>query len=777
MYKRLSIIILIVAGIITGLSIWRLQSLAFDYNFENFFPRNDEDTEFFKEHRKRFGTDNDYVLIGLKNSKGIFQKDFLEKVHVLEEKVKKVENIVNVVSPLNLKETQRDPFMGSVIEIPYLRYDQPENYAKDSIRIFKSQQLLGSVFSRDGKSVCVMLTNAPSIKDKQCIKLDKDLREILKSMDFEEYHLAGRSISQAFYTQTMKIDLVILLFAGLGVIITILALVYRKLIGVLMPFIVVGMVVVWSMAFMEITGKHIDVLSNAIPTILVVTGLSVAIHVITKYIDHLKDGWTKVESLKYTITHVGMANVFTTITTVVGFATLATSGIKPIDDFGLYTAMGVALSFVVGYTVLPALLYLLPAPKNFGGFSPKKVTWEKMLYSLFSFIMKFKLPIVIVSLVISVAMGLFTFRIKENTFLLEDLNKKDPMKIDFMYFEHDFQGTRPFEMSIQVKGDKTVFDRDVMVEIDKVETYLHNEYKLGFIVSPIAVIKGSNQSLAGGADDSYVIPESNERYKRIVSEIKAIDNNDFVKSVVTPDYKIARLRSIMPDIGSNKADKYNVGFKKFFEENINKDLIDYHITGTAELIDKNNRNLAMNIAQGMAISFVLVSIIFLILFKNWKMVLIAIVPNVVPLLILSGTMGMLGISMKMSTAILFTIAFGIAVDDTIHFLSRLRTELKAGKSILYAIKRTYMTSGKAMIITTLILCVGFGVLGVSSFQAVKMIGIMVSYTLFFALVCDLVLLPALIVLFYRDKKHKTLKDGIDEEEEGKPLIDPSSPSL
>jgi predicted RND superfamily exporter protein len=776
MYKKLSIIILVIAAIITGLSIWRLQFLAFDYNFENFFPRNDKDTEFFKEHRKRFGTDNDYVLIGLKNSKGIFQKDFLEKVHQLEEKVKKVENVVSVVSPLNLKETQRDPLMGSMIEIPYLRYDQPENYAKDSVRIFKSPQLLGSVFSRDGKSVCVMLTNAPSIKDKQCIKLDKDLREILSSMGFEEYHLAGRSISQAFYTQTMKIDLIILLLAALAVIITILALVYRKLIGIVMPFIVVGMVVVWSMAFMEITGKHIDVLSNAIPTILVVTGLSVAIHVITKYIDHLKEGWTKVESLKYTITHVGLANVFTTITTVVGFASLATSGIKPIDDFGLYTAMGVALSFVIGYTVLPALLYLVPAPKNFGGFSPKKVTWEKMLYSLFSFIMKFKRTIVVVSIIISAIMLAFTFRIKENTFLLEDLNKKDPMKIDFLYFEHDFQGTRPFEMSIQVKGNKTVFDRDVIVEMDKIETYLHNEYKLGFIVSPIAVVKGSNQSLAGGAEDSYVIPESNERYNRIIREIKAVDNNDFVKSVVTPDYKIGRLRSIMPDIGSNKAGKYNDAFKKFFNEKINKELIDYHITGTAELIDKNNRNLSINIAQGMVISFVLVSIIFLILFKNWKMIIIAIVPNIVPLLVLSGTMGMLGISMKMSTAILFTIAFGIAVDDTIHFLSRFRTELKAGKSILYAIKRTYMTSGKAMIITTLILCIGFGVLGVSSFQAVKMIGLMVSYTLLFALICDLVLLPALIVLFYRDNKHKTLKDGIDEGNEDE-AIDPTPSSL
>lgn len=770
MYKRLSIIILIVAGIITGLSAWRLQYLAFDYNFENFFPRNDEDTEFFMEHRKRFGTDNDYILVGLKNSKGVFQRDFLEKVHVLEGKLKEIENVENVVSPLNLKEIQRDPFMGSVLEIPFLRYDQPENYYRDSIRIFRSEQLVGSIFAADGKSVCIMVTNAPKIKDQECIKIDKDLRALLDQSGFEEYHLAGRSIGQAFYTQTMKIDLVILLIAGLIVIITILGFIYRKVIGVLMPFIVVGLVVIWSMAFMELTGKHIDVLSNAIPTILVVTGLSVAIHVLTKYIDHLKEGMSKEESLKTTITHVGLANIFTTITTVVGFASLATSGIKPIDDFGLYTAFGVALSFIIGYTVLPALLYLWPAPKKFGRTAPK-VTWEKMLYSLFSFIMKFKVPIVIVSLAIAAVMGVFTFFIKENTYLLEDLSKKDKMKQDFLFFEYQFQGTRPFEMSIQVKGDKTVFDREVITEIEKIENYLHSDYKLGFIISPIAAIKGSNKALAGGNDESYVIPESNERYKRIVSELKATNTSDFMKSVVTPDYKIARLRSIMPDMGSNKANDYNEGLAKFYNENVNKDLIEYHITGTAELIDKNNRNLTMNIIQGLIIAFVLVSIIFLILFKNWRMVLIAIVPNVVPLLILSGTMGILGISMKMSTAILFTIAFGIAVDDTIHFLSRLKTELKEGKSILYAIKRTYMTSGKAMIITTLILCIGFGVLGISSFQAVKMIGLMVSYTLLFALICDLVLLPALIVLFYRDKKHKTLKEGITEEDE-----DPIQPS-
>lgn len=756
-YKILSISILIVASIITGFSAWRLSKIGFDYNFENFFPRNDPDTDFFNEHRSRFGTDNDFILIGIKNSSGIFRKDFLTKIDTLEKQLKKIHNVNSVVSPLAIKDIIRDPLLGNVIEIPFLRWSQPEFYQIDSVRIAKNPQLKGSLFSKDFKSVCLIINHKEKIKDKDCIAIAKDIEDVIKPMGFEEYHLAGRSIGQAYYTRVMEIDMYILLAVAFAVILIIMILIYRNVIGVLMPFIVVALVVIWSMAFMEITGKHIDVLANAIPTILVVTGLSVAVHVITKYIDHIKDGWSKFDSLKYTITHVGLANVFTTVTTVVGFASLATSGIKPIDDFGLYTAMGVALSFVIGYTVLPALLYLLPAPKPSGGFVPKKMTWDNFLYNVFTFIMKYKKTVLFVFLGFTLVLGIFTFRIKENTYLLEDLKDTDKMKQDFLFFEKQFQGTRPFEMSITAKGDKTIFDKEVILEIEKIENYLQKDYGLGFILSPVAIVKASNRSISGGDDTQYSIPESNSKFKRIISELRAIKENSFVKSVVSENGKIGRLRTTFPDLGSYEANKKNVAFYEFAKTNINPEIIEFKLTGTAELIDKNNRNLAGNILQGLFIAFALISIIFAILFKNWKMIIIGIIPNIVPLLVLSGTMGILGINMKMSTAILFTVAFGIAVDDTIHFLSRFKLELSKNKSILYALKRTYLTSGKAMIITTILLIIGFGVLGLSSFYAVQVIGSMTSYALFFALVCDLIFLPVLIVLFYRDKTHKKLE--------------------
>lgn len=754
MYKRLSIIILIVAGVITGLAAWRITKIGIDYNFENFFPRNDEDTDFFNEHRERFGTDNDFILIGIKNSEGIFKKEFLNKVKKLTDTLKTVYNVKEVVSPVTIKETVRDPLMGFTNEIPYLRYENPATYSVDSVRIYNTQELVGNMFSKDGKSLCIIIAHTEKIKDEECIRISGDINKILSELGFDEFHLGGRSISQAYYTSVMKVDIIVLLVAAFTVILIVMSIIYRSPTLVLLPVTVVGLVVVWTMALMELTGKDMDVLANSVPTILVVTGLSVAVHVVTKYMDHIKEGWDKTKALKDTITHVGLANILTTVTTLTGFATLPTSGIKPIDDFGIYCAAGVVFSFIIGYTVLPAMLYLLPKPRRFGNLNPK-FTWHNSLLTLFTWVINHKKLILGLFGGMIIVMLIGASQIRENTYLLEDLSKKSQMKKDFLYFESDFQGTRPFELAVWVKDtSKTIFDKDIVEQWDKMETYLRNEYGLGFTLSPLSLIKGANRSLAGGDPDAYLIPESTERFNRITRELKAIKSNPMIKQVVTEDLKMGRVRSIIPDIGSNKAHKLDLKFDEFMKNTPGMDKINYKLTGTAELIDKNNRSLIVNIAKSMAIALIAVSIIFFILFRSWRMVLIGLIPNLIPLIIMCGAMGYLGISFKMSTAILFTVAFGIAVDDTVHFLSKLRMERRGEKSLLYAIKRTYLTTGKAMIIMTLLLCCGFCVLALSSFQALKLFGLMISFTLFMAMINEMILMPVLLMIFYKDKPYK-----------------------
>lgn len=756
MYKKLSIAILIIITGLTAFFAYRTSQIGFDYNFETFFPKNDKDTDFFMEHRKRFGTDNDFVLIGLKNKQGIFNYSFLEKVQRLTDTLKHIPDVKAVISPVEIVELTRDPLMGVPTELPYLRWKQDSLYTIDSVRIYRTPELLGSLFSKDGKSVCIMVNHTERIDDDECTRLTHNLYNLAPLFQFDEYHVAGRCIGQTYYTSQMKGELIILLVSGFLAMVILMIIIYRSAIAVILPLIVVALVVVWTMGFMNITGKKIDMLANAIPTILVVTGLSVAVHIITKYIDHLREGWTKFDSLKDTVTHVGLANFFTTLTTVVGFASLATTGIKPIDDFGLYTAFGVALSFIIAYTVIPSLLYLLPVPKKTGYVGFPKLTWNNALITTFSFITRNKYWVLggVVALVLSMVYGIT--RIRENTYIMDDLSKKSKLKKDFEFFGKEFQGTRPFEMSLTVKDtSKTVFDRDVLVEIEKMEAFLKNDYGLGYIFSPVSLVKAANRSYAGGDPEAYVIPESDARLRKIVKELKAFQGNDMIKAIISEDFRTARIRSIFQDVGSYKAHQMNLAFYDYMNTHVSKDLFEYKLIGTAELIDKNNRNLAWNIASGILISFVVVGIILAILFKSLIIVTIGIVTNVIPLILLGGIMGYFDINLKLSTAILFSIAFGIAVDDTIHFLSKFRQEILKEKTVLYALKRTYLTTGKAMIITSILLCTGFGVLGISSFQGTKIIGSLTALTLFFAMIFNLTILPVLILLFYRRKTIKT----------------------
>lgn len=759
-HKILSIIILVIAAGITAFAAIRMAGLGFDYDFENFFPRNDKDTDFFNEHRKRFGTDNDFVLIGLKNNEGIFKQDFLAKVNKLVDTLKTVNFVKEVVAITTLKETIRDPLMGFPSELSYLRVDQPNLYAVDSARIFQSPELLNNLVSSDGKSICIIIKHQEHIKDLQCMALSNDISSLQDHFKFDEYHLAGRSISHAYYSNIMKMDMVILLIVAFAVIILIMTFIYRSPTAVLLPVTVVALVVVWTMGLMEITGKKLDVMSNAVPTILVFTGLSVAVHVVTKYMDLILDGKSKFDALKETITKIGLANVLTTITTVVGFATLPTSGIKPIDDFGIYTAAGVIFSFVIGYTVLPAMLFLLPPPRKFGRLRPK-FTWHNFLLTIFTWVINHKKLILGMFAGLIVAMGIGASLIREDTKLLEDLQKKSTIKKDFDFFENTYQGTRPFEMAVWIEDpDKTLLDAEMVRKLDRIDSAAREIYGLSFILSPLSIVKGSNRSYAGGRPEEFRIPESNEKLNRIIRELKQLKNNPMITAVITSDFKHARFQAITKDMGSNKAHKLDKKFDAYMKKEFSDGTLKYKVTGTGQLIDKNNRSLMWNMTKSMLIALACVSIIFLILFRSGRMVIIGLIPNLIPLVIMAGTMGYLGISFKMSTAILFTVAFGIAVDDTIHFLSKLRVEKRSDGSVLYALKRTYLTTGKSMIIMTLLLCAGFGVLALSSFQALRTIGTMISFTLFMAMINEIILMPVLIILYYKDNIKKRKKGDI-----------------
>ncbi len=343
-------------------------------------------------------------------------------------------------------------------------------------------------------------------------------------------------------------------------------------------------------------------------------------------------------------------------------------------------------------------------------------------------------------------------KVKVNNILLEDLSEKVKIKQDFNFFDKNYSGVRPFELLITLKDKtKTIWDFDVIKEINKVDEFIKKEYQAGFLVSPASIVKSiySNSTY----DNKLEFP-GKEDYLSISSYLITNKKNKEVKKLVSLDGMQSRISAKIRDMGSLIAAKHDKNLTEFINQNINTNLLQFQITGAAHLIDRNNEYMVDNMTQGFLFSIIIIGILTFFLHRSWRMVVVFIIPNLIPLIIIGGVMGFAGIELKAATSLVFSIAFGIATDDTIHFISRLKIELAYGKSLMYAFKRTYFETGKPIILTTFILLGGFMSLMMSNFQSTFYFGFLICITIVVAVVADIFLLPVLLFLIYGKKRNK-----------------------
>jgi predicted RND superfamily exporter protein len=491
-------------------------------------------------------------------------------------------------------------------------------------------------------------------------------------------------------------------------------------------------------------------MSAMLPTMIFIAGMSDVVHFFSKYFEELSKGTLREKIYPLIIKEVGFPTFLTLITTVVGFLSLLFSSIKPIKEFGIYTSVGVTIAFILTYTLLPALLYYFTPKKLITVHGTNNRTYNLMRTGLF-WIFRNQKTILIISGIVLIVSFVGISKIKVNNILLEDLSKKVKIKQDFIFFDENYSGVRPFELLITVK-DKTrsVWDYDVITELNKVDEFIKKEYDAGFLVSPSSMVKSIYQNSNNDYDLKF---PAIEEYDPISKQLKGNNKNRDVKRLITPDGLKTRISAKIRDMGSLKATEHNKNLVAFIDKNINKNLLQFEITGAAHLIDRNNEYMVNNMTQGFLFSLLVIGILTFFLHRSWRMVLVFIIPNVIPLIIIGGIMGYAGIELKAATSLVFSIAFGIATDDTIHCISRLKIELGYGKSLMYAFKRTYFETGKPIILTTFILLGGFMTLMISDFQSTFYFGFLICITVIIAVLADIFLLPVLLFLIYGKRKN------------------------
>jgi hypothetical protein len=257
-----------------------------------------------------------------------------------------------------------------------------------------------------------------------------------------------------------------------------------------------------------------------------------------------------------------------------------------------------------------------------------------------------------------------------------------------------------------------------------------------------------NRGKHSGDANYYALPKSQKRLNSFKKALKISNEGKTVRLFMDSTQTTLQINGFLDDAGNIEITQRNKELEKFLAKRDFKG-VEYHLTGTSHLVDKNMRSLVQNMLMGLGISILVIALLLGLIFKSFRVVLISLVPNLLPLIVLTGLMGFLGINIKLSTAIIFSIAFGIVVDDTIHLLGKFRHELSKGKSVIYAIQRSYITTGKAMILTTLILCAGFFLMVFSCFMGTFYLGFLLTVVLVVALIADLTVLPVLLLLFYK----------------------------
>jgi predicted RND superfamily exporter protein len=495
-------------------------------------------------------------------------------------------------------------------------------------------------------------------------------------------------------------------------------------------------------------GRELSAISALYPVLMIIVGTSDVIHIMSKYIDELRAGKDKETAIRITIKEIGLATLLTSITTAVGFATLLTSRINPIRDFGINAALGVIVAYVTVIFFTTSLLSYLSVDQIVK-IGRQQAFWDRLLERAYQFTRsspgKIKIGAVVVAILCAVGISMIT----TNNRIESALPRGKKITEDFLFFEKELSGFRPLEMAVTAKGDAKITDFDVMQQIEEIEDFVKKQDAVESTASITAVYRSINQMFNNNRPDAYELPtdeETYKKYRKLANQIPALNLN----ILMSKDRKKARITSRLDDLGADSTKAFTQRIDTWINTNIDTSLVSVRSTGTGVIIDKNSVYIRKNLLQGLGLAILIVCILMGLLFRSWWMLIVSLIPNILPLLMAGALLGFVGIELEAGVSIVFAIIFGIAVDDTIHFLAKYKLARGRGLDVDSAIHVTFKEAGKAIVLTSVVLFFGFLVMLFSINPPSVTIGLLISLTLASAVFSDLLLIPILLKWLDKD---------------------------
>ena len=762
------------------------KDIEMSYNFAKVVPPDDEDMIYFQEFRNTFGEDGSIVVIGVNDSSIYTDVNDFQKYETFTSSLEKIEGVEGIVSISNLIKIVRDDSLKKFKAEKILNTDiTTDEELKEYIQKVKSQHFYDNqiINYKTGCSLMALSLAEKTINSKKRNKLMKELdkaREEYTSQSSLKTYIAGLPYLRGTMTSKVGEELKLFLALSLSITALILFFFFRSFFAVFVPLIIIAIMVVWSLGTITLLGYKITLLTGLIPPIIVVIGIPNSVYLLNKYHREFRKHGNKIKALSLVIRRIGIVTLITNVTTAIGFFVFSFTEVSILHEFGIVASINIMGVFTASIILIPSVFAYLPEPKNSElkhldfKFFHRILEWldfiaherRGVVYGITSFI-------VLISVI--GAMNINTI-----SYMVDDVPKDGDLRTDLKFFEDNFDGVMPLEVVVDTKNKKGVMKLSNLKKISKLESFMSENENISQGISISSFVKMLTQGFYKGNEQFYRLPNNQEKNFIVKYIDSKEDKINAAKNFTDSTGQKARITFRVKDIGSEKIDSL---IKKVINPEIDSifsgSKLEAKVTGTTVLFLKGNKFLVNNLQQSLVIAFILIALLMAALFGNFKMILISLTPNVVPLVITAGIMGYFGIALKPSTAIIFSIAFGIAVDDSIHYLAKYRQELfhnnfNVAKAVSISIKET----GSSMIYTSIILFFGFIIFTFSSFGGTIALGMLTSITLLFAMITNLTLLPCLIMSFddgNRPRKKKLMKtnliDHYDEELDADPELD------
>ncbi len=739
-YAWLLIGLFLILAILSGISADRLQ---FSFDFDQFFPKGDPDLQFYEQFQEDFGSDDSFLLLAVENTSGVFNKNFLERFHQLTVEIGKMPHVLNSHSLTSLSYPLKTSL--GYTALPVIHRKDSTRFASDWQKIKSDSLFLNTLVDRQAKSMVIAIETQEALNYKQSADLLQQLTLALRQKSMTSFYMIGRATFYMAIVDMQQREFLLTSVAALLLTALILFLIYRqfKLVAITALTVLTGLLL--FLGFLSLTGQELNLMALFYPLLLVIVGTSDIVHILDAYLREVEREPDKLTAMRITLREVGISTLLTSLTTAAGFATLLFSRLDFIQDFGRNAAIGVMIMYATVILFTCPMLYLLK-PSTSIWRAGRNDGWKTVLLGLNKFtILRPKTILVSCSLLLLVFVT-GTFAIDTNYKFSTSLPQNSVISRDFDFFQEHYFGFRPFEVAVLPKKNWKATDYRVASEVEKVTRRMGLLPLVGNIRSHNTIFKVTHRAQNLNRQAFYQFPASESSYNDLRKDARRLAGRRWHKFVNKDDSK-GRITANLLDAGSDSLTALYADLNKFIHKHTDSSVVNFRLTGKGLLLDKNAAYIRTSLLQGLVFALLLVCLLMGLLFRNVKLVLISLLPNVLPLLFSAAILGFLNIPLEATLSLVFAIGFGISVDDSIHFLTKYKWCLSRGLEKEEALAKTYTETGKALIVTTLVLICMFLILLFSDQQSSVMIGVLLSATMFIALLADLILLPVLIRKF------------------------------